>query len=271
MSAIPTDLIALKSKLKATWESGDYGVFAKYLEPSAIEFFNRLNILPGTKLLDIACGAGQLTIPAAKRGIQVTAIDLAENLVAQARDRAKSEGLNVQIDQGDAEDLPYADASFDVVLSLIGAMFAPRPELVASEMLRVCAPGGKIIMGNWTLKGFIGQMFATVGKYLAPSFPSPTLWGDEGTLRKRFAIGISDLTITPHLYRFKYPFPPEGVVEFFITYYGPTNRAHSVLNEEARISLKADLTELWSTQNRATDGRTEVLAEYVEVIGIRDR
>jgi ubiquinone/menaquinone biosynthesis C-methylase UbiE len=151
MTAMTPEMKALKDKLKITWQSGDYGIFAKYLEDGALEFFNRLNLQPGTRLLDIACGAGQLTIPAAQRGIKVTGLDLAANLVQQARARAAAEGLSeVEVHEGDAEDLPYEDASFDVVLSLIGAMFAPRPERVASEMIRVCKPGGMIVMGNWT-------------------------------------------------------------------------------------------------------------------------
>jgi len=140
------EMSTLKTRLKTTWESGDYGVFAKYLEKGALEFFDRLNIPAGTRLLDVACGAGQLTIPAARKGIQVTGLDLAANLVQQARARAADEGLRIQVEEGDAENLPYPDASFDVVMSLIGSMFAPRPELVASEMVRVCRPGRRIIM-----------------------------------------------------------------------------------------------------------------------------
>ena len=159
---------ALKTRLKATWESGDYGVFATYLEKGALEFFDRVNIPSGVRLLDVGCGAGQLTLPAARKGIQVTGLDLAGNLVQQARTKAADEGLTIQVDQGDAEDLPYPGASFDVVMSLIGSMFAPRPDLVASEMCRVCRPGGKIIMGNWTPEGHIGQMFKVIGKHVPP-------------------------------------------------------------------------------------------------------
>ena len=134
------EMSTLKTRLKTTWESGDYGVFAKYLEKGALEFFDRVNISARTRLLDVACGAGQLTLPAARKGIQVTGLDLAANLVQQARAKAAAEGLEIQVDEGDAEDLPYPDASFDAVMSLIGSMFAPRPELVAEEMLRVCRP-----------------------------------------------------------------------------------------------------------------------------------
>lgn len=266
------DMSALKTRLKATWESGDYGVFAKYLEKGALEFFERLPLRPGTRLLDVGCGAGQLTLPAARKGIQVTGLDLAANLVQQARAKAAAEGLKVQVDEGDAEALPYPDASFDVVMSLIGAMFAPRPELVASEMIRVCKPGGRIVMGNWTPEGHIGQMFKVIGKHVPPpaNFPSPLLWGDEGTVRTRLGVGVKNLTISRHQYPFEYPFGPAQVVDFFIEYYGPTLRAYASLNQDGQKALHDDLTALWTRNNLATDGTTRVLSEYIEVIGVRE-
>lgn len=265
------EMSAIKTRLKSTWESGDYGVFAKYLEKGALEFFERVNIPPGTRLLDVACGAGQLTLPAARKGIQVTGLDLAANLVQQARAKAAAEGLKVQVDEGDAEDLPYPDASFDVVMSLIGAMFAPRAELVASEMIRVCKPGGRIVMGNWTPEGHIGQMFKVIGKHVPPpaNFPSPLLWGDEATCRTRLATGVTDLKINRHQYPFEYPFAPAKVVDFFIEYYGPTLRAHASLNHDGQKALHDDLTALWTKNNIATDGTTRVLAEYLDVVGTR--
>lgn len=265
------EMAALKTRLKATWEAGDYGVFAKYLEQGAIEFFDRLNIPVGTKLLDVACGAGQLTIPAAKKGIQVTGMDLAANLVKQARSRAEAEGLKVQIDEGDAEKLPYPNTSFDVVMSLIGSMFAPRPDLVASEMIRVCKAGGKLIMGNWTPEGHVGQMFKVIGKYVPPpsNFPSPLLWGNEETCRQRLSDGVKDLRITKYMYPFEYPFSPAKVADFFIEYYGPTNRAYESLNETAQAAFLEDFTALWSRNNVSKNGGTRVMGEYIEVIGIR--
>ncbi len=268
---ITPEMDALKIRLKAVWEAGDYGVFAKYLEPGALEFFDRLQIAPGTRLLDVACGAGQLTIPAAKRGIHVTGLDLAQNLVDQARLRAEDEGLTIQIDQGDAESLPYPDASFDMTLSLIGSMFAPRPELVAREKVRVTRLGGKIIMGNWTPTGHIGQMFKVIGKHVPPPaiFPSPLLWGDEATVRERFAVGVSNLVITTRMYPFAYPFPPTEVVDFFIEFYGPTKKAHGSLDAAGQIALKNDLVSLWTRNNESNDGNTLVQSEYIEVIGTR--
>jgi SAM-dependent methyltransferase len=270
-TAITPEMSALKTRLKATWESGDYGVFAKYLERGALEFFDRLSIPAGTRLLDVACGAGQLTLPAARKGIKVTGLDLAANLVRQARGKAAAEGLRISIDEGDAEDLPYPDDSFDVVMSLIGSMFAPRPELVASEMIRVARPGGRIIMGNWTPDGHVGQMFTTIGRHVPPSpnMPSPLLWGDEATCRQRLRAGVTDLKITRHMYPFQYPFPPAQVVDLFMEYYGPTNRAYASLNDERRRAMHSDLTALWTRHNAAIDGTTRVSAEYIAVVGIR--
>lgn len=270
-TTITPEMSALKTRLKSTWESGDYGVFAKYLEKGALEFFDRLNIAPGTRLLDVGCGAGQLTLPAARRGIKVTGLDLAANLVQQARDKAAAEGLQIRVDEGDAENLPYPDASFEVVMSLIGSMFAPRPELVASEMVRVCIRGGKIIMGNWTPEGHVGQMFKIIGKHVPPPphFPSPLLWGNESTCRERLGAGVSDLKITRHLYPFEYPFAPANVVDFYIEYYGPTNRAYRSLDADGQKAMHDDLTTLWTTNNVATDGSTHVLSAYLEVIGTR--
>jgi ubiquinone/menaquinone biosynthesis C-methylase UbiE len=271
-TTMTSDMTTLKTRLKATWALGDYGVFAKYLERGALEFFDRLDIQPGIRLLDVACDAGQLAIPAARKGIQVTGLDLAANLVQQARARAVEQGLTIQLDEGDAANLPYPDASFDVVMSLIGSMFAPRPELVAAEMTRVCRPGGRIVMGNWTPDGHVGQMFKVIAKHVSPPpAPSPLLWGDERTCRQRLGTGVNDLTITRYMYPFEYPFPPDKVVDVFVEYYGPTNRAYASLNSDGRKALRDDLTALWIRNNTATGGTTQVAAEYIEVIGTRHR
>jgi SAM-dependent methyltransferase len=271
MTTITAEMSALKTRLKATWESGDYGVFAKYLEKGALEFFDRLALEPGIRLLDVACGAGQLSLPAARRGVLVTGLDLAANLIEQAKSRAEREGLTIQFDQGDAEQLPYEDQSFDVVMSLIGSMFAPRPELVASEMARVCRQGGRLIMGNWTPQGHIGQMFKVIGKYAPPPpyFPSPLLWGDEPTCKQRLGPLVGDLRFTRYQYPFEYPFSPAEVVDFFIEYYGPTKRAHTALDAAKQRELHEDLTALWAQNNVATDGGTLVWSEYAEVVGTR--
>lgn len=266
-----TDIDALKARLKATWMDGNYDYFSRFMESSAVEFLDRLSVEPGASLLDVACGSGQLGLIAARRGAKVTGADIATNSILAARGRAISEGLDARFDEADAEALPYADASFDVVATIYGAMFAPRPERVTTELLRVCRPGGTIAMGNWTKEGFIGQMFKTFARFIAPpGMPSPVLWGDESVVRERFGAGVSDLRLTRVSYRFDYPFAPAEVVEFFRQYYGPTTRAFATLGEADRAALRADLVDLWASHNQASEpDRTIVDAEYLEVVGIR--
>jgi SAM-dependent methyltransferase len=267
-----TEMQSLKTRLKATWMAGDYGHFAQYLEPGALEFLARLDVQAGTRVLDVACGAGQVAIPAARAGARVTGVDIATNSIEQARARARAEGLDARFDEGDAEMLPYEDASFDLVVSLIGAMFAPRPERVAAEVVRVCGPGGRIVMGNWTPEGFVGQMFKTIGRHVPPPplMPSPLLWGDEATVRERLRDGVAELRLTKRQYPFHYPFPPSEVVEHFRTYYGPTNRAFAALDAAGQAEgLRGDLEQLWTEHNSATDGTTRYESEYLEVVAVR--
>src|SRR5512144_1056381 len=253
-TAATIDIDALKTRLKATWMDGNYDYFSRYMESSAAQFLDRLAVPPGAWLLDVACGSGQLGLIAARRGARVTGVDIATNSILAARGRAASEGLDARFDEGDAEALPYPDASFDVVATIYGAMFAPRPERVAAELLRVCRPGGTIAMGNWTKEGFIGQMFKTFARFIAPpGMPSPVLWGDENVVRERFGTGVSDLRLTRVNYRFDYPFGPADVVEFFREYYGPTTRAFSALGEADRAALRAELANLWASHNKASD------------------
>jgi SAM-dependent methyltransferase len=263
-----TDIDALKTRLKATWMDGNYDYFSRFMETSAVEFLDRLDVQPGTSLLDVACGSGQVALIAARRGIITTGVDIATNAILAARGRADAEGLEIRFDEGDAEDLPYEDGSFGVVASLFGAMFAPRPEWVAGEMVRVCRPGGVIAMGNWTREGFIGQMFKTFARFIAPpGMPSPVLWGDEATVRERLGGDTSELRLTRVNYRFDYPFTPAGVVEFFRQNYGPTTRAFAMLGATEQAALRAELVELWSSHNQSADpNRTQVDAEYLQVI-----
>ncbi|MFB9991039.1 class I SAM-dependent methyltransferase [Deinococcus oregonensis] len=266
-----SEMQAFKSRLKATWESGDYGIFAQYLEPGALVFLRGLNLKPGERLLDVACGAGQLVIPAAREGTDATGVDIASNLIAQARRRAEAERLSARFDEGDAEDLPYPAASFDVVSSLVGAMFAPRPELVAAELVRVCKPGGRIVLGNWTPSSFIGGMFRIMGRHIPPSalMPSPMLWGDEAVVRERLSSGLRELSVERTLYPFVYPFDPAKVVEFFRNFYGPTNRAFAGLDDAGQAALRADLEAHWTAHNQATDGTTRLESELLVVRGVR--
>jgi 2-polyprenyl-3-methyl-5-hydroxy-6-metoxy-1,4-benzoquinol methylase len=260
----------LKTRLKTTWMTGNYDLFSRFMEEDAEQFFRRLGVTPGTRLLDVGCGAGQLALIAARAGAEVTGCDIATNWIEKARARAAAAGLDITFEEGDAEALPYDDAQFDVVVSLIGAMFAPRPDLVAAELTRVCRPGGMIAMANWTPAGFIGLMFKTIAKHIAPSgMPSPVLWGDEATVRDRLRKGITRLRLERQIYHFVYPFPPDEVVEFFRTNYGPMSRAFASLDVSGQKKLRSELVGLWSEHNRAKGESTKVDAEYLEVIATR--
>jgi SAM-dependent methyltransferase len=264
------ELEQLKARLKTTWMTGDYDTFSRFMESDAEQFFQRLGVTPGTRLLDVGCGAGQLALIAARAGARVTGCDIATNWLEKARARASAEGLEISFEEGDVEALPYRDAQFDAVVSLIGAMFAPRPDLVAAELTRVCRPGGMIAMANWTPGGFIGQMFKTISQHIAPSgMPAPVLWGDEATVRERFRDGIADLKFALRAYHFEYPFPPDAVVEFFRTNYGPTSRAFASLDSDRQDQLRKELVNLWSAHNRSDGQTTKVEAEYLEVIATR--
>lgn len=267
MTATMQPVNELKARLKATWMTGDYDRFSRYMEAGAREFYQRLELPPGTKLLDIGCGAGQLALIAARQGAQVTGCDIATNWLERARERAAAEGLSATFVEGDAEALPCADGQFDAVVSLIGAMFAPRPERVASEMLRVCRPGGMIAMANWTPNGFIGRMFKIIARHIAPSgMPSPVLWGDPLTVRERFGKRVASLMTTPRFYRFDYPFGPADVVEFFRENYGPMSRAFAALDMAGQEVLRGELVELWSEGKSPAGDQTVIDSEYLEVI-----
>jgi len=271
MSEAISELAALKTRLQAVWSAGDFGQIAKYYANDAADFIKRLDLKPGMTVLDVACGTGNLAIPAARTGASVTGVDIAPNSVEQARQNAKAEGLNAKFDEGDAEALPYQDASFDAVVTMFGAMFAPRPELVASELKRVCRPGGFIAMANWTPNGFIGQMFKITSQHVPPppGMPSPVLWGVEEKVRERFSEGISKLETRLQKVTWVFPFSPAEVVEHFRLYYGPAQKAMGALGEEKGAALRKDLEELYTTHNQATDGTTRVEAEYMEVIAVR--
>jgi ubiquinone/menaquinone biosynthesis C-methylase UbiE len=266
----PMEIESIKTRLKDSWTAGDYDRFSRYMEPGARAFYERLDIPAGCRLLDVACGSGQLALCAARDGVDVTGVDIAPDLVRRAEARANAEGLRGRFMEGDAESLPFEDATFDVVTSLIGVMFAPRPELVARELLRVCAHGGTIAMANWTAEGFVGRMFKTFATFLAPSgVPPPVLWGNEAMVRERLGLGVSKLAMTRREYFFDYAFPPTEVVELFRRYYGPTHRAFASLDEAAANKLREELEALWTAHNRGGDEITFVPAEYLEVIAIR--
>jgi len=267
MSSSVIDFAQLKSSMKSSWMAGDFGRIATFIADNAEDFIRRTPIRPGSLLLDVACGTGNSAIPAARAGASVTGVDIATNLLEQARQRAASENLKIDFQEGDAEALPFPDQSFDFVISMFGAMFAPRPDRVAAELLRVCKPGGHIAMANWTPQGFVGKSFQITQKMLPapPGLPAPALWGDENTVRERFSRGTSSLNLTRLIAQFKYPFSPRDTVEFFRQYFGPTQVAFSRLDKAGQAELASQLEALWTGHNTATDGTTKVDAEYLDV------
>lgn len=271
MSYVSSEFEALKARLKATWMAGDFGQFAKYSETSVEQFIARRNIRPGIRVLDVACGTGNLAINAAKAGALVTGVDIAPNWLEQARMRAKRESVNVQFDEGDAEQLPYPNSSFDLIVSMFGVMFAPRPEYAVAEMLRVCRPGGQIAMANWTPGGFTGQLMKIMSVHIPPpsSLQYPLLWGDEAVVSERLREGMTNLQMVRVKVSFRYPFSVPETVEFFRVTYGPTQRTFASLSEDKQEALRRDFENLLSQHNRAADGATEIESEYLEVVATR--
>jgi SAM-dependent methyltransferase len=264
------DLDQLKSRLKATWMAGDFGQIANFTANEAENFIARLGITPESKVLDVACGTGNTAIPAARSGAEVTGVDIASNLLQAASKRAAAENLSIRFEEGDAEDLPFPDQAFDVVVTMYGAMFAPRPEKVAAELIRVCRPGGVIAMANWTPEGFVGKNFAVMAKMVPPPpIPPPILWGDETVVRQRLGPGTKQISCVRQHAIFSYPFPPKDVVAFFRQYFGPTQVAFSRLDQAGQAALAAQLEALYHEHNLSPNGGTEVRGEYLEVRAIR--
>jgi SAM-dependent methyltransferase len=267
------DLGAVKARQKATWESGDFGQIARTIENVAEEFMARRPLRPGSHVLDAACGTGNLAVLAARHGCVVSGIDIAANLIDQARNRAATEGLRIDFKEGDVEALPFAGCQFDLVVSTFGVMFAPRPNLAASELLRVTRPGGQIALANWTPEGFLGKMSNIFKAHLPPQpagVPSPMGWGDEATVRSRLRHGFADVRLNRRIALMRYPFPPAETVEFFRQYHGPTQQAFASLSTFQQAALWRDLVELQSAHNIAgTPDTTEVAAEYLEAVAVR--
>jgi SAM-dependent methyltransferase len=272
-SPIIPNLTAIKAKQKATWESGDFGQVAQVIENVAEDFMTRQPLRPGLQVLDVACGTGNLAVIAAARGCVVSGIDIATNLLAQARVRADEAGLNIDFKEADAEALPFANGSFDLAVSMFGVMFAPQPAAVSAELARVTKPGGQIALANWTPEGFIGKMFTVFKAHLPPppaGVPSPMEWGNETIVRQRLQQGFTNVRLARRIALMRYSFPPAETVEFFRKYYGPTLRAFESLPEAGQTALRQDLVELQTRHNTAKKpGTTEVAAEYLEIIATR--
>ena len=263
----------IKDSMRATWMAGDFGVVAKTISSGAEAFLRRLPIESGARVLDVATGTGNLAIPLTRKGARVTGVDIASNLLEQGRARAAAEDLQITFDEGDAEQLPYPDVTFDAVVTMFGAMFAPRPELVAAELARVLKPGGLLAMANWNPSGFSGQMFQVSGRHVPPlsGLAPPVLWGEESVVRERLGRDFIDIRTELIPIDFDLPMDPAGTVAFFRRYFGPTQVAFSRLDDAGQAALAADLEALWSEANVSPDPTTHTLIrnEYLEVVATR--
>jgi SAM-dependent methyltransferase len=270
------NLAGIKAKQKATWESGDFGQIAQSIENVAEDFMSRQPLGRGLRVLDVACGTGNLAIIAARRGCAVTGIDIAANLLTQARARAAGTGWSINFQEGDAEDaeaLPLPNDTFDLSVSMFGVMFTPQPSAATAELWRVTKPGGQVALANWTPEGFIGKMFRVFKAHLPPpptGVPSPMDWGSETIVQERLQDGFTGMRLARRIALMRYPFPPAETVEFFRKYYGPTLRAFESLSTTGQTALLRDLVELQTQHNLAkTPGTTEVAAEYLEVVATK--
>lgn len=260
----------IKEKHKTTWEDGNYAQFAKYMEAGAIEILHEWDFATGQSLLDVGCGSGQIAIPAAKKGLKVTGVDIAENLLEHARQRASEAKLNVNFRVGDAENLPLAANHFDIAVSMFGAMFAPRPEKVVQEFARVLKSGGKLVMTNWTPNSMPAQMFRSVAAIVPPppGSVSPVLWGDEAVVYDRLSEEFTDISLTRKNYpQWHYPFNASELVNFFRSHFGPVKRAFEVVSSREQIQLHHRLRDIYSSHSEYyNDVLTITGGEYLEVI-----
>jgi SAM-dependent methyltransferase len=260
------DIATIKERQQATWASGDYSAVGTRLLPTAERLCEAVDLRAGERVLDVACGNGNAALAAARRFCQVTGIDYVTALLERAEQRAKAEGLEATFREADAEDLPFADGAFDAVLSTCGAMFAPDQERTAAELLRVCRPGGRIGMVNWTPDSYVGELFRAIGRHLPPppGLRPPVEWGSEERLRELFG---PEVTISAPRRSFRWRFPSaEHQAEFVGTFYGPTHRALATLGTDGAAVLKAEMV---ATARRfdVSDDHTLVLRmDYLEAV-----
>jgi len=261
------DLAVLKTKQQAAWAAGDYAVIGTTLQIVGESLCEALDLRAGQRVLDVAAGNGNATLAAARRWCDVVSTDYVPALLERARARAGAEGLAVQFEQAAAENLQYEDGAFDVVLSTFGVMFTPNQEQAAAEAARVCKPGGKIGLANWTPSSLVGEMFKLIGRYIppAPGMKSPALWGTEERLRELFGSRIATLQAPRRNFMFRYR-SPRHWLDTFRTYYGPMHKAFAALDAGKQESLAEDLLGLAQRFNSATDGSMVAPSEYLEAV-----
>lgn len=269
MTTVDVDFDAIKTKQQSTWSSGDYAVIGTTLQIVGESLCEALDVSAGEHVLDVAAGNGNVSLAAARRGCDVTATDYVGALLAGAAARAASEGLTITCREADAEALPFADGSYDVVVSTFGVMFAPDQDRSAAEMQRVCRPGGRIGLANWTPTGFVGQMFKIVGSHVPPpgGIRSPLQWGTQDRLAELFSDSRAVETNTEQ-FVFRYR-SADDWLRTFRAYYGPTLKAFGALDEAGATAMGHELLELARAHNVATDGTLKVPSDYLEVVVTR--
>jgi len=263
----PIDLTALKGRQQTAWASGDYAVIGTTLQIVGESLAEACDLRWDENVLDVAAGNGNATLAAARRGCKVTSTDYVSTLLERGAERARAEGLDVTFKVADAEALPFEDASFDAVVSTFGVMFAPDQARSASEMVRVCRPGGRIGLANWTPEGFIGQLFKTLGRQLPPpaGVQPPALWGVETHLHSLFGERAASIAVMPRWFNFRYR-SAAHFIDIFRTWYGPVHKAFAALPADKAAALEHDLTDLLNRMNRAGAGSLVVPSEYLEIV-----
>ena len=265
--SLAIDLAAVKTRQQAAWSTGDYAVVGTTLQIVGENLCEALDLRSGSRVLDVAAGNGNATLAAARRWCDVTSTDYVSSLLASGRARAQAEGHAVQFQEADAENLPFPDASFDVVMSTFGVMFTPNVDKAANELARVCKPGGKIGMANWTPESFIGQVFKTIGKYIppAPGVKSPALWGTKARLDELFGNTAREIRVSGREFVFRYRSPAHWL-EVFRTYYGPMNKTFGALDTDKQAAFTGDLQALMESRNRSGDNTLVLPSEYLEIV-----
>ena len=264
------DLATIKGRQQKAWSSGDYGKVGVTLLVMAELLAEAADLKPGQSVLDVACGNGNASLAAARRFCEVTGVDYVPMLLEEGRKRADAEGLAVNFQEGDAEDLPFEDGSFDVVLSTLGVMFAPNQQKAAGELLRVLRPGGTIGMVNWVPDGYVGDLFRTMGKYVPPppGLKPPFRWGKEDGLDELLGEGVASLQTRRRSLVWRFP-SARHHVGFMLDFYGPLNKAFGTLEEEQQEAFEDDLISLVERYNRSEDGTAVWHADYLEVVATK--
>jgi SAM-dependent methyltransferase len=266
-AAPATDLVALKGRQQIAWSTGNYAVVGTTLQIVGEQLCESMDLRAGSTVLDVAAGNGNASLAAARRWCDVTSTDYVPSLLESGRARAAANGMTMAFQEADAENLPFADGSFDNVVSTFGVMFTPNQPRAAAEMVRVCKSGGRIGLANWTPDSFIGQLFKTIGKYIppAPGVTSPSAWGTTARLDELFADSASDITVINREFVFRYHSPVHWL-EVFRTYYGPMNKTFAALDADRQAAFTEDLLQLMAQRNRSGDETLVLPSAYLEVV-----